>query len=124
MIDRELYEAEELDFYVESHHAGQAAQPNPSPGECSLAEKLLGISAVVQPDVHFLINLENQIHETARKPDETIVFKNNNMQTNEQSELSTERKALFSQPKKIRLFWLPLVVSITVILLRMFLATS
>jgi len=73
MIDRELYEAEELDFYVETYQVGQTAQLDLPPGEWSLAEKLLGISAVAQPDVHFLFNLENQIHEAARKADDTIV---------------------------------------------------
>ena len=76
MIDKELYEAEELDSYIETHQSGQAAQPQldlPLDEWC-LAEKLLGLSAVAQPDDHFLIKLENEIHQTARTPDETIVF--------------------------------------------------
>jgi len=78
MFNKELYEAEELDFFVETLRAGRAAlsQLDLQKGQWDLAEKLLGISAIAQPDIDFLVNLENQIHETARKPDATIVLEN------------------------------------------------
>jgi hypothetical protein len=124
MFNKELYEAEELDFFVETLRAGRAAlsQLDLQKGQWDLAEKLLGISAIAQPDIDFLVNLENQIHETARKPDATIVLENYNLYTVEHSERSVGRTALFLQSNKTRLLWLPLVASITIILLRLFLA--
>ena len=56
MIDRELYEAEELDMYVEAHQAGQPAElpPDLPLNEWRLADKLLGISAIARPNAQFL----------------------------------------------------------------------
>ena len=68
MIDREIYEAEELDAYVELCQAGQPAElpPDLPLDERGLVDWLLGISTIDRPDVQFLDDLEKRIYEAAR----------------------------------------------------------
>ena len=78
MFDREFYAAEELDSYVEIHQAGQVAKflPDVPADDLHLADKLMGICAIAQPDVKFLADVEKQIHERARKLPENTAESN------------------------------------------------
>lgn len=125
MIDRELYEAEELDSYVEMYQASQTAVlPTDLPQlEWRLTDILLEISTITLPDPQFLVDLENQIYEIDRKPLETTA-RYKNVHSNEQPEGSTGRETLLPLGKIWHLLWPPLVASIAVALLLMFFTAS
>lgn len=125
MIDRELYEAEKLDSYVGAHQASQTVKlPSDLPQpEWRLADILLDISTITQPDAQFLVDLDNQIYEIARKPLETTA-RYKNVHSNEQPEGSTGRETLLSLGKIWHLLWPPLVASIAIALLLMFFTAS
>lgn len=79
MFDRELCMAEELDAYVEACQAGHRSErlADLPADEWYLADKLLSLSAIARPDVHFLANLETQIFGATRKSAVTTLQENN-----------------------------------------------
>jgi len=123
MIDRELYEAEELDSYVEMYQACQTAVlPTDLPQlEWRLTDILLEISTITLPDPQFLVDLENQIYEIDRKPIETIV-QSKHMLSNGKHERPTERNLLFLQSDRMQNLWKPMAAIIIATLLLFFIA--
>jgi len=125
MIDREFRYAEDLEVYLEAYQLDQPFkdQPDLPLVEWRLAEKLLELGANTQPDERFLEYLENQIQEAVRSPVDTIV-QTDYRGFNIQSKRSFGRIPRFSQSKKGQLLWLPLAVSMSVVLLFVILTAS